>query len=249
MPRSTVEGSGEPPRAVEPRPAAAAAPAVRRWYAHPYNRAALYRLAGALGVLPRPVRLALARRLGYLAARRVPAERAALRKALARFTAAEGPALDALTLGAFGAFAMCFSDLVSTNRRSPKWLVSHMLATPGSIEWVGALASGAVSLSAHVGSWELAGRVLAARSERRTHVVVSDDEAPELGPWARRDGDGVRFVPRSHPTVSLELVAALRRGELVALHGDRALGNTGDVLVPFFGYPAPFPIGPFRLAR
>ena len=48
--------------------------------------------------------------------------------------------------------------------------------------------------------------------------------------------------------MSLELMAALRRGEVVALQGDRALGNRGDISVPFFGRPAPFPVGPFRLA-
>src|SRR4030095_10758406 len=67
--------------------------------------------------------------------------------------------------------------------------------------------------------------------------------------WLRRDGSGLRFVPRSHPTVSLTLIAALRRGDAVALQGDRALGNRGDVLIPFFGRPAPFPVGPFHLAR
>jgi lauroyl/myristoyl acyltransferase len=230
--------------------AAAAALAVPRWHAHAYNRAVLYRLAGALGGVPRPARLALARRLGRLAARCAPDERAASRAALARFTGAQGPALDALTLDVFRNFAMCFSDLVSTNRRAAGWLASRMVRDPAAIAWPEALAGGgAVSLSAHVGSWELAGRLLATRSGRPTHVVVSDDEAPELLPWVRRNGDGLRFVPRSRPTVSLELVAALRRGEIVALHGDRALGNAGDILVPFFDHPAPFPIGPFRLAR
>jgi lauroyl/myristoyl acyltransferase len=178
----------------------------------------------------------------------VPAERAAVRTALARFTGADGLALEALTLDVFRNFAMCFSDLVSTNRRAAGWLASRMVRDPEEIAWPEALTGGAVSLSAHVGSWELAGRLLATRSRRLTHVVVAD-EAPELLPWVRRNGDGLRFVPRSRPTVSLELVAALRRGEIVALHGDRALGNAGDVRVPFFGHPAPFPIGPFRLAR
>src|SRR5262249_21257273 len=59
---------------------------------------------------------------------------------------------------------------------------------------------------------------------------------------------GVRFVARTRPTISLELVAALRRGEVVAMQGDRALGTRGDALVPFFGKPAPFPLGPFLLA-
>jgi lauroyl/myristoyl acyltransferase len=72
---------------------------------------------------------------------------------------------------------------------------------------------------------------------------------PALERWVRRDGDGVRFVPRSRPTVSIDLLAALRRGEVVAIQGDRALGNRGDLEVPFFGHPAPFPSGPFALAR
>jgi len=54
--------------------------------------------------------------------------------------------------------------------------------------------------------------------------VVAEEEARELERWVRRDGDGVRFVARSRPTISLELVAALRRGEVVAVQGDRALG-------------------------
>jgi lauroyl/myristoyl acyltransferase len=48
--------------------------------------------------------------------------------------------------------------------------------------------------------------------------------------------------------VSLELLAALRRGEVVGVQGDRALGTRGDVEVPFFGRPARFPLGPFRLS-
>jgi lauroyl/myristoyl acyltransferase len=241
------DGASEANAAVSRAPSAG--PAARRWYSHPYNRAAVYRAAGALRVVPRPVRLGLARGLGQLAAGWVPAERAALRTALARFTGAEGPALDALTRAVFRNFAMCFSDLVSTNRRAAGWLASRMVGDSSGLEWPEALAGGAVSLSAHVGSWELAGRLLATQSGRPTHVVVSGEEAPELLPWVRRNGDGLHFVPRSSPTISLELVAALRRGEIVALHGDRALGNAGDVLVPFFGHPAPFPIGPFRLAR
>src|SRR5262249_45786846 len=38
-------------------------------------------------------------------------------------------------------------------------------------------------------------------------------------------------------------------GEIVAMQGDRGLGNRGDVAMPFFGAPAPFPLGPFVLAR
>jgi len=243
-----IAGAPEPTNAVPPEAAADAVTARPRWYAHSYNRAGLYRLAGSMNWLPRPARLGLARRLGRLAPWFLPAERAAIRATLARVTGASGERLEALTLGVFREFAMCFSDLLSTNRQPLDRLRAHIAAVRGT-ERMGELTRGVISLTAHVGNWELAGRLLAQRSARPTHVVVAEEEARALERWVRRDGDGVRFVPRSRPTVSLGLVAALRRGEVVALQGDRALGNRGDVMVPFFGALAPFPIGPFVLAR
>ena len=220
-----------------------------RWYSHPYNRAIFYRLAAGSGWLPRPARLALARRLGRLASRRLPVERAVVRATLARTTGATGARLDALAAQVFADFAMCFSDLVTTNRRPAPRLRAQLGSVTGG-EHLGELgAGGLVSLTAHVGNWELAARLLAGRTARPTRVVVTEDEARELERWVRRHGDGVQFVPRSRPTVSVELIAALRRGEVVALQGDRALGSRGDVRVPFFGQPAPFPMGPFLLAR
>jgi len=218
-----------------------------QWYAHGYNRAELYRLAAAMGWLPRRVRLGLARRIGRLAQSFLPAERDATRKTLVVMTGATGRQLDELTAEVFGEFAMCFSDLITASRR-PARIGSYLSAIHGR-ELLNGLDGALISLTAHVGNWELAGRVLAQHSARTTHVVVAVEEARALERWLRRDGSGLRFVARSHPTVSLTLMAALRRGEAVALQGDRALGNRGDVLVPFFGRPAPFPVGPFHLAR
>ena len=219
-----------------------------RWYGHPYNRAGLYRFAAALGWLPRGLRLALARRFGEVAQRFLPAERAAVRKTLGLATGASGPRLEELTVRVFREFAMCFSDLVSTNRQAADRLFTYVESVSGA-EHVQGLPGGMVSVTAHVGNWELAGRLLATRSARRTHVVVAPEEVPALGRWVRRDGEGMRFVPRTHPGIGVELLAALRRGEVVALQGDRALGTRGDVAIPFFGRPALFPLGPFLLAR
>jgi lauroyl/myristoyl acyltransferase len=219
-----------------------------RWYGHAYNRAALYRLAEALGWMPRGPRLALARSLGRLALGWLPAERVAVSRTLAAVTGASGPRLATLTTRVFRDFAMCFSDLVSTNRRPAARLSAYVQSIIGG-EQVEGLAGGLISVTAHVGNWDLAGRLLARHSARRTNVVVSPDEAPELERWVRRDGDGMRFVPRTHPGIGVELLAALRRGEVVALQGDRALGTRGDVSIPFFGRPASFPLGPFVLAR
>jgi predicted LPLAT superfamily acyltransferase len=50
-----------------------------------------------------------------------------------------------------------------------------------------------------------------------------------------------------HPLRSVAIIAALRRGEIVALHGDRSLSEA-DLKVPFLGGEARFPIGPYFLA-
>lgn len=177
----------------------------------------------------------------------MPIERAAIRKALERVTGWTGARLEALTVATFADFAMCFSDLVSTNRQPVARLISQA-HTPLAAAQVRRFEGGFVSPSAHVGNWELASRLLAGGSARTTHVVVAEEESRALERWVRRPGDGVRFVTRARPTVSLELVAALRRAEVVAVQADRALGTRGDVLIPFFGTPAPFPLGPFLLA-
>jgi lauroyl/myristoyl acyltransferase len=219
-----------------------------RWHWHSYNRAHLYRMAEALGFVPRAGRLALARRLGQVARRLLPAEQAAVRRTLEVTAGASGARLDALTGRVFQDFAMCFSDLVSTNRQPLAQLSAYVASVSGGDD-VARLPGGLVSVTAHVGNWELAGRLLAGESARRTNVVVAAEEAPELERWVRRNGDGMRFVPRSHPRIGIQLVSALRRGEVVALQGDRAIGTRGDVAIPFFGRPALFPLGPFLLAR
>ena len=94
-----------------PRPRAAATPLAGalappsawrpRWYAHPYNRAEIYRVAAALACLPRPLRLRLASGLGRLAVARLPAERDAARTTLGVVTGATGRRLDALFVSRF----------------------------------------------------------------------------------------------------------------------------------------------------
>ena len=134
-------------------------------------------------------------------------------KTLGKMTGATGR-LDALTLGVFREFAMCFSDPVSTNRQPVDRLAALVGSTSGADHLIG-LTGGVISLTAHVGNWELAGRLLARRAARTTHVVVAEEEGRELERWVGGNGDGVHFVTRSRPTVSLTLVAALRRGEVV----------------------------------
>ena len=142
------------------------APPSPRWHFHSYNRAVLYRIAEALSVVPRGARLALARGLGRLAPRFLPREQLAVRRALEIITGASGARLAQLVTSVFRNFAMCFSDLVSTNRRPAGRLLDYVDSVSGA-EQLDGLSGGFVSVTAHVGNWELAGRLLASRSRGR----------------------------------------------------------------------------------
>jgi KDO2-lipid IV(A) lauroyltransferase len=221
-----------------------------RWYAHEWNRAAVYRWgAPVLGALPRRARLALASAVASVV--RFPVERAVVSANLARIA----PGLPAaqrerLVRQVFRHFAMCFADLISTNRRAPK-LAPLLAAVEGRERLEAAMAEtrGLILMTAHLGNWELAGRLLALRFTRPTHVLVAAEPDPGVERFLRGGPAPVRFVTRSHPAAVVRLLAALRRNEIVALQGDRALGTRGDVAVDFFGAPALFPLGPFVLAR
>jgi lauroyl/myristoyl acyltransferase len=158
--------------------------------------------------------------------------------------------LDAAVRRVFDAFAVCFADLLSLNRGPDAALWRHVAGIDEQAPTREALARGrgCVSITGHLGNWELAGRLLA-RLGRRVHVAM----APEADPGVEdalgdRSAGAVRVVRLASPLVAVELAAALRRGEVVAFQMDRPLGGRGDRPVPFFGRPAPFPVGPFALA-
>ena len=222
-----------------------------RWYAHGLNRAAVYRVGAAVaGVLPRSLRLRAAQAVAAAAAGRFRDERAVVRQTLSRVVEGVAPGvIDALVAEVFQNFAICFTDLITTNRAGG---VEGLLANTEGLDHLAAadrMGQGLVVVTAHLGNWELGGRLLAGTVTRPTHVVVAPEADPNVERFLRGHDGPVRFVVRTSPTDVLPLVAALRRNEVVALQGDRALGGRGDQLQPFFGAPAPFPLGPFLLAR
>ena len=224
-----------------------------RWYSHGLNRLAYYRLAAACAAgVPRRGRLALARAAGRAIGNRLVTERRQVRANLARvLPGASAAALDRAVSETFANFAACFADLLTINRGDPARLRDYVAATEGEEDLDAACAPGhgVILLTAHLGNWELGGRLLAPRLDRTTHVVLSPEADAALEGYLRRDEPRLRFVTRRRPTSTLGLLAALRRNEAVAMQGDRPTGERGDTPVDFFGAPAAFPIGPFVLAR
>jgi len=102
--------------------------------------------------------------------------------------------------------------------------------------------------TAHVANWEFASRLLELHGRRV--VVARVVEANNAAERQLRDlmtNERLRAVDLLDPTAVLQLLAALRAGDIVAMQGDRLLHGRG-VTVPFFGRPTRFPAGPFHLA-
>ena len=110
---------------------------------------------------------------------------------------------------------------------------------------------GAVVVTGHIGSWEIAAKRLRG-GDVPVHLVMSRemDAATQEFVATARSRSGVRVVFSDASVFSsLGLVRALRRNEIVAIQLDRAAGAGGVRMLRFLGAPAPFPSGPFVLAR
>lgn len=112
-----------------------------------------------------------------------------------------------------------------------------------------AAGKGVLLLTAHVGNWEVAGQLLA-RLNVPVNVTGFDRESPEIRALLDRAQNRQKFqmIPLTGTaTDAIPLVAALRRGEVVAMAGDRAYGSP-SAQVPFLGATASIPVGAFVLA-
>src|ERR1043165_2258673 len=85
---------------------------------------------------------------------------------------------------------------------------------------------GVLLLTAHVGNWEAAGQLLT-RLDVPINVTGFENETPGIRSLLNRASKpNFRLLPLTgSPTDTIPLVAAMRRGEIVAMLGDRAYGS------------------------
>jgi KDO2-lipid IV(A) lauroyltransferase len=110
---------------------------------------------------------------------------------------------------------------------------------------------GAVVVTGHFGNWDIAAKTLRAYG-RPINVVMAREVNATTHEYVRaaRERAGVHVIYSDTSVFSsLNMIRALQRNEVVAIQLDRALGAGGVRMVPFFGALAPFPSGPFVLAR
>lgn len=106
---------------------------------------------------------------------------------------------------------------------------------------------GAVLVTLHLGNFDLVGQLLLARNVKLT-IPVERVNPPELFDLltSSRRSKGIDVVPLER--ASWAMVRALRRGEPVAIMGDRIIAGR-EIVVPFFRRPARLPASPAVLAR
>lgn len=116
--------------------------------------------------------------------------------------------------------------------------------------------SGFIVVTAHIGHWEVGSLLPQASEGRVVHIVREGEMDPRaqeivLGLIRRMTTESlkVHFVDGRNAALGLELLAALRRGEVIALQGDRPRLGGRTVEVGLFGRPFPLPVGPLALAR
>jgi len=108
---------------------------------------------------------------------------------------------------------------------------------------------GIVLVSAHFGNWMAASHVLSKHGVP-VNIVAFQGEWQHIHKLLEGAMRGRRFAliaVDGSINSSLAIMSALQRGEIVAMHGDRCLGLTGESC-EFLGKPARFPTGPYLVA-
>lgn len=132
------------------------------------------------------------------------------------------------------------------------------IVEPEAIEhWneAGGTGRGLVLVTAHLGNYEVGSMLPSERERRRVHLV----REPEADAKAQATLESVlaEFTQSQYtmhfqsddPFQGLALLDALRRGEIVAVQGDRPRAGGWSIDATLFGRPFPIPPGPAVLAR
>ena len=110
-------------------------------------------------------------------------------------------------------------------------------------------------VTAHLGMYEAGSMLPASIDRRHVHLVREPEVDPRAQEFIR---ESVRGVETSHytmhfqtgdPLQGMALLDALRRGEIVAMQGDRPRAGSRTIDGSLFGRPFALPSGPATLAR
>lgn len=189
--------------------------------------------------------------LGAAFALLLPRERKRVRESL-RWALGERSALaEGLDIvRTFQDYASCLTESLAAERFEAK---NGSVVVEGQEHVRTALAAGRglVMVTAHVGPWDVAARLLAAELGVRVALVMEaepDPEARALHDEVRRRAGVDVFAVGDGPLDGLPVLRHLRSGGVAAFQIDRRAASGRGLAATLFGRPFSVPEGPFRLA-
>lgn len=168
--------------------------------------------------------------------------------AAARAAATDPAALERLLRSAFRQQARYYLEVALTPSITPSYIRRRLVVeTPEVVDEVLGEDGPLIIIGLHFGALELPALYLADRTGRTpTAPMETIDDVP-LQRWFQRTRSSVGIRIIGLHEARRELLAALRRGEIVGLVADRDITG-GGIPTPLFGHPAPLPAGPALLA-
>lgn len=118
-----------------------------------------------------------------------------------------------------------------------------------------AAAKHGIVLTAHLGNYDLGAALFAEKFNRQLRMVRAPEpdtlSAQHVDLSLRQASAGAVRVDYSSEgtSLALNLLNALRNGEIISIQGDRVLGGVAASAITLFGHRAVIPSGPFILAR
>ena len=116
---------------------------------------------------------------------------------------------------------------------------------------IAAMNRGGLLLSAHIGSWEIAGEILD-HIKTRINIVMFDGEDKQIKQYMD-SVTGERkiniIVIKNDLSHIFQINAAFQNNELVCMHADRYVEGNKTITKEFLGQDAKFPAGPFVMAE
>ncbi len=224
-----------------------------RWYTHGWNRDISWRLIlGIVPMVPRALRPPIHFATSLLCFVAMPRERRAARRNLERITGRRGFASGLLAFRLFynfSKFMVAYTDLVPFRPEVARRWLENADEAARTIDGLIEEGKGLIVMTLHLGNWEM-GLAFLARHGRPVNLVLRpEDRGPLRFEAEARAHPGVRTVAVGDTAWNgLDLLLGLRRGEIVAIQGDRPFGSLlRDASL--FGACLHLPGGPFALAQ